>query len=635
MADNHPKHPLPPGMQSPTVSSNPLHLFTPMGMANAMMQSARDTQTFWLNTAVNACKPLMQHYTRIQVNTWLEQDARLHTRDDGSSAGGRYYLHMKEQMQDWLNVFPPAVRTVIRQQLMTNPSLQERMRDALMVEQFELIDRVIRERYPNDCGILFDEKYNHKFLTETSHGPKQKGEIVAVDADTIAALFKPGKGYPHIIVTSSHAQGETLGDVRSITEGIEAMARDSEGQELRHGFIDKGVKPGETLTIYACDVEQSPWRNGAALLRRMLELKKIAKTGEPDRAFNEVSPGAKRIAKLILKCIAEDPSRIDVDDPRPIGQVAANAPSPITLRADAVDIAHRFQLIGYSKGGNVVSDAMRYLIAELTAKRADGKDVFEKHPDSPTRDPNDQRMSTRNVRSIVRSIATLALASVEVALSDFDKEHGLRRVAINNQNDLISAHQNYEGSANDERWIIKGVEEHHGHLPRHMMGARATADEKEGERGYAHNDPRVARRLREFFAPNFGNAAIGRLWFNGRAAEGELTVEAATGTTDAQIIATESRHHIIAKALTKAGLKGVSFTPDPHHPGLFTLKCDANFETDARALARLRDAFVTLRGDAENKLIIAQTIIDEEIGARLAKALQTNDKPAGLQRRSA
>ncbi len=593
----------------------------------AALQFVKETQKLY-----------QQSFTRADIEKWVEIDFATHTKDNGTSPGGRYYNYTKVQMQALLDRMPPLFKDAYKKLLKDDPFFQETLRGDAMAKQFASIDDIIRDVYTKkhpECaasmrwqGTLRDQKYNHKFLTETSRQKGDKhGEIVAMDVDAIVELFHkpaasgkaPNDPFPHIIVTSSHAQGETLRDVMSITHGIEAMARDSEGKELPHGYIDKGVKPGQTLTIYACDVGKTPWKNGAALLRRVNELKRIAKTGEPDREFTDVSPGAKRIAKLILKCMAEEPSLIDVDNKQSMSEIAAHRMEPIRLRADAVDIAHHFQLIGYSKGGNVVSDAMRYLVAELTAKRADGQDVFAKHPESPTRN-GDCSMSQQNVRNVVRSIACMALASVEVGMSEHDKKYGVRRVSINNQHDLISAHHNFEGSLHDERWIIHGAEEHHGHAPHQMMGSRAPTEdvalsEEFSQRGYAHEDPRVARRLKEFFAANFQKAAISAVLFP-EDKNTEVLIEAATGTTDAQLM---ERSSLIKRELMAAGLRNVNLAVERDNPGFLRLQCNADFKRNPRDIQSLKHALLRLKHDPHNKLVVAQSMV-EQLDQQIIKA---------------
>ena len=560
--------------------------------------------------------------TRAKIHGWLKDGTLDPQERDGSSYSGRLYKHMKNVGQGNMFGMPDSLKPMMEYTLRHNVFVHEFMRRGPVIKGFREIDAMIREIHPDDHGLLYEPQYNHKFLTEDS-----KGKIVSMDDDAIVALFrKPGKSaakgaerYPHIIMTSSHAQGETLEDVTGITHGIEALARDCEGKPLPLAHIDKGVNAGQTLMLYECDVEKTPMLNAAELLDRIVELKRVAVTGKPETEFTHISPGAKRIAKLMLKCMAEDPSRIDVNSPEPMALLANESDGPIRLRADAVEIAHHFQLMGYSKGGNVVSDAMRYMVSELTAKNAVGNDVFETHPDNPAYALNGGAMSTPNVRDIVRSVAVMALSSIEVGMNQYYIDHGVRRDAVNNEYDLISVHRNYASNPPyDNRWMIKGVTEAAGHDPRHMMGQRVASSEFPEIEGYAHKDKHVSRRMLEFFAPNFGLDAIGHVQFNGKAKDGVVTFEAATGTTDAQI----SQHiATIQRELELSGLRDVRIENNHENPGFFTLTCgNEHVRTDFTQkgnLEKLQSAMSQLRKNDET-LLISQNINDE-IAAQISR----------------
>jgi hypothetical protein len=646
-----------------TICVNPVTVWAEMAAATAnatgaMMRSGLELGFHMMRTAQSYWGEWYSYLenmsTDAKIREWVREDAKDWMRADtkefnqekadaleaqglGTSPSGRYYTHTKNEMQTLLAQWQPFTGDALKDQLMHNARIQEAMRSPAMAEQFRKIDARVRaiyeEMYPaiyqkmRKHGTLYDAAYNHKFLTEESHNPKTHGNIVAMDVDDIVKLFNKrapkgaikGEHFPHIIITTSHAQGETLEDVRSITHGIEAMARDSEGKDLPHGYVDKAVKAGDTLTLYACDVEETPWLNGQSLLDRVNELKRIAKTGKPDTEFHHISPGAKRIAKLMLKCMVEDPSLIDVNAPDGMAVVAKKRNTPIILREDAVEIAHHFQLIGYSKGGNVVSDAMRYLVAELTATRENGQTVFEKHPDSHNR-AHDVAMSEHNVRDIVRSIATLALASVETGMSAHDIAHGVRRDAVNSEEDLISAHKNYESNPPyDRRWIIKGVKEHLGHAPHSFMGKRDLGVVGEKIVGFVHDSPVVARRLREFFASNYGKVAISQVAFGEYAAQGEVKLEAATGTTNSQI--EKLKNSIIAAVGNAFGLGAhalktkphrISLTADEENAGMFSLIVKGkDFKNNREDIATLKQAFAQLRADKDNGLAVAQTITGE------------------------
>lgn len=553
------------------------------------------------------------------VQQWIAHDKRTHTMDDGTTAGGRYYDYAKSSFGSPEGIFwGPLLRITSAAQrdlLLHDAEFQEMMRSEKMTRQFQLVGNLIRDNYPNEHGALFAKKYNHHFLTEDS-----TGKIVAMNDDAIVALFRKPEGgaapsgdaYPRLLITSSHARGESLADVTSITHGLESLARDSHaGKKLDHGHVDTGVKLGQTLTLYACDVEENPMLNAAALLRRILELKRIAKTGEED-TFTEVSPGAKRIAKLMLKCMVEDPTRIDTKDERLICDSAKAKNGPIVLRKDAIDIANHFQLVGYSKGGNVVSDAMRYLIHELKAVNpAHRTPVFAVQP-RLGEGKGPEGVSQHSIRDIVRGISVMAIASIEVEMAEEYKKHGVRRVAFNNKNDIVSANSNYQSKPYDERYLIDGVIEEAGHNPEHMLGTRGD-EVADAIVGYAHQDGRVTRRLMEFFAPNYGDVAIGHVHFDERAKEGIFTIEAASGSTDAQFT---QYLKSIKDAFLHQRLHGIKIEHAPYEPGQFTVHCAprggvVDFSKNAGALQKVRAAFTALRASPENPVVTAR--IENEI----------------------
>lgn len=638
---------------------------TELVKASNRLQRAMISASFKI--AAKAKEAFAQNYTEGYIKKWVDEDAAHMLMpdgsirpDDGSSPGGRYYTSVKEENDlSKLNMF---VRPFTREVLTQVKEVQNFLRSPEMADHFERVHEQIEQIYHRDYpeiakqirwhGTLFDERFNHKFLTETRPGQNGHGKIIDADPNRVAALFKPlsnlhplrTREYPHIVFTSSHARGETFEDVRCITHGIEAMVRDSTKVPLKHGYYNEGVKSGQVLTLYACDVEESPWRNGAALLNRINTLKALPKN-TPDKEFKNMSPGAMRIAKMMLKCMVEHPEDIDVNDTRRLSDIRINNAKPITLRADAQEVARHFHLIGYSKGGNVVSDAMRYMVAELTAKREDGKDLFQLHVADPTiRKSQDRTMSQHNVCNIMRSIPVLALASVEVGMSDFDKNHGIRRLSINNEDDLISAHHNFESTKYDERLIIKGSKDHLGHSPQEFLGTRGL-DKEFKARGYVHNDKRAARRLKEFEAPLYGKAAVGHLVFNGHAADGEVTLEAATGTTADQIVArktmileavNEAWHpkRSIGKhlsAVAKYTAKTPQLSVDHDNPGVVTLTCPgADFAHNREDLIKLRDAMKILRHPVSKGLVIADTILTEDLPAQinLAKATVKQENAA-------
>jgi hypothetical protein len=645
-----------PGIRKVTGSDSRTHavgnpfaiwLAPSVGYQMAWQWAAAMTQLYalWGGAAVNAANAYLQgwtkSYTETEIERWIDEvdSKRKIAPNEETSPGGRYYIYMKEGLQSRLNMLPEPARSNTRQFLMDSPHIQSVLRSDTMAEQFERIDptieRIYRRKHPKLAekmrwhGLLYDEKYNHKFLAENS-----KGEIVEVTQNEVASWFKKGGGadgqdFPHVIITSSHAQGETLGDVRSIIHGYTAQvdhSADGAKSALSVKCIDQGVGPGDTVILYACDVRKSPWQNGADLLRRVNELKRIG--NNRDTEFRHISPGAVRIQKLMLKCKSADPGAVDAQDMRPAEvSLAMQGKSPIMLRPDAGIIAHHFQPMGYSKGGNVISDVGRYGNYALTYTRSDGSALFRMNPKDPIcLRTGDFTMSTRNVRNIMRGHAYLAHAAVEVGLSDWDIDHGMVRKAVNNQHDLISAHGNYEGNEyRDHRLKVKGTTTHHGHAPDEFLGKRNEDPQLTDEffvRGYMLDDPQAQRYSFQYFASNHGKAAIGHLSFKEGAEAGTLVIEPSPGTLDSKVM----RHKAtIERTLTKALGSRVTIEENLCEPGRIKLQCKGkDFIHNPDALARLRTGFVALRQPDVQGLVIAQEIIDQEIEVQLQRALQAS-----------
>lgn len=595
-------------------------------------------------------------YTDAMIEQWVDNiDSKREIKaGEETSPGGRYYVYMKNELQKSLHKLPEPWRTVAIQYIMNNRHFQNYLRSDEMAKQFEEVDEKIRQAYAKhfkatdpECvadparlkqkmnamrwhGLLFDEKYNHKFLAETS-----TGEIVEVSQNQIARWFPKGaKDFPHVIVTSSHAQGETLADVRSIVHGYAAQALHSGDKRtpLKLKHVDEGVGPGDTIILYACDVEETPWKNGAALLRRVNELKRIG--NQRDTQFKYVSPGAVRIAKLMLKCKSEDPSAINTQEKvidgatkKPTEHSLTGRADAITLRSDAGVISHHFEPMGFSKGGNVISDAGRYSNFLLASHRAGGEELFCMSKDHPIcKRSGDYSMSLKNVRNLMRGHAYLADAAVEVALSDWDVERGMVRRAVNNTNDLISMHHNYKGREyRDHRLIVDGTFEHLGHAPDQFLGKKKPQAEgtenpqlthEMFERGYRLDNPIAERFSFEYFAPNYGKAAIGHVSFKEGADQGIIIIEPSPGTLDSELMKHAS---VIKDKLGRALSCKVTIEENPDEPGRIRLICARqNFVNNGSHLRHLLSGFAELRKPEVRGLVIAQEL-DTEINSQIKK----------------
>lgn len=499
------------------------------------------------------------------------------------SQGAALYDLNKFVLQQTLAALPEPMRSFYKSAIMDNKSLTSDSAIALM----ESIGRKISE-----SGHLYDEKYNGKFFHEAYKG-------VLEEADD--ALYKHFSGresskYPHLILTASHARGESEKDITDITHGIEALARDSfNGETLRQAEARTGKA---NHIVMAISTEPNPFLNGAQLLKRVSELRKVKNLD--DDKFKHISPAAVKLAKAILQCVVTEPQLIDVNSPERL-KVDLAPDAQLTLRSDAEEVAQHISLIGYSKGGNVVSDAMRFLVAELKSERH-GKAVFlaEKEPEHFV--PMTQNWPMY-ARGIVRNISLMSLAAIEHPFTDDMQDAGMRRLSVNSTEDLVSGHGRLKGTKGaDVATVVKGTADSLGHSPTEAMGTRDSS-----QKGYLIEDsernPNIfARRFKEFFAPKYGKAAIARLIFEGD----EIAIQPSAGTTDE--LFEKFQHHIIA-ALEHHGFTNVHIDTrgDNWREYALTMHEDMTSEDN---LQKLRNTFESLKGPQYQGLVIGDDVDD-------------------------
>jgi hypothetical protein len=537
------------------------------------------------------------------------------------SGGAMAYDNAKEILVQQMAFLPAPLRTWCKYQLMHNPLWQKQLRSEGIISALKNTSMML----PGQSQLI-TEGLNHQFLVE-----QEDGTLRAVRAEEIDALFPRRKDdasspdlFPNIVLTSSHARAELPGDITNIIHGIEAMAAHTHKAPLQKAQVDaRGIRAGtgDTLILSACDTEKDPVMNAAVLLERMNDLKRIEKTGEADD-FAHASAGAKRMAKLILRCMAQNPEDVPLDDLRPLSQTRR---APLVLRPRAELVAQHFQLLGYSKGGNVVSDAMRVLVSELSAKDASGAPLIQFPEVLENRVEDTPENQLLMVRHLVRRIACTSIAALEVPMADAYREAGVRRVSFNNTHDLISNHMHFEGRPDDEKWTIEGSKAKYGHDPEEALGKRDANNPLDYTRGYVLDDVRVMRRLKERFAPLYGKAAIADI----APARDEhmrefVLITTEPGTPDTRLMQHKEK---ILRALALSGLPNAELHDMGEFSGEFALYLPdiepiaaSNREAFAADVKeKLLAAFKTLRGSQTANLVIGQEVISKlggpEIGA--------------------
>lgn len=337
----------------------------------------------------------------------------------------------------------------------------------------------------------------------------EDGTLNQVSMDDILPHFAKGKTFPNLVFTSNHARCNGSDDLSEIMKCFSQVEREvqKEGYQLERKPTPDSDLAGKTVLISNLHTEDHQDKNGAALIYRYNLLKSeksLALRMNPDalpardeieREKRRMSPAAIQLGKAILKLMVENPDTIDATTSsfiRDDMQALPEGEKPI-LRADAVAIAKKIKMEGFSKGGNTVCDAARYMMYELRgiaheqpvfAQRTSRGEVRDMHTD-------------KQVCDIMSHIPVITAGSPDIQMTEEEHQLGMRRLRVNSKMDIIVghfvnherklSHRDYVGEDDKILWV-KGVTSNNGHDPKDALGF-------EGVSGYMLQDPTVIKRI--------------------------------------------------------------------------------------------------------------------------------------------
>jgi hypothetical protein len=491
--------------------------------------------------------------------------------------------------------------------------------------------------------IPIRREFNNRLWTHNADGT-----LNHITSDDLAPLFPEGnpEAWPNLVLTSNHARAWQSSDLSDLMKGIERLGHDAGGKPLDlHRLKHKETFPdvtGKTIIALACHTEKDIYLNGAELIDRRLDLEEDPNKGSPDkRSINHMSPAAMRLAKLMIKLMVEpgcgglvNLDRSDFDH-RPEFR---NAPfiandlmlrgsedprytdkHPLILRKDAASIAQHIKLLGYSKGANTVTDALRFVFLEY-AKLGELMQIRE--PGGTLRKATDKDIST-----LISNIGLLSVAPGEVPLTKAEKyEAGITRVTIHNTEDLTAGHLVNPQEKDYDPWSdkliqIKGTSHEMGHSIVAALGKDSTPgfimnpENAKGDRSYQAAQDAV----RAFFASNFQKHAITTLCFSHNADErrNELYVQFAPGITRADEKKIEKD---LLKALKKQNIIATAESDLTHRKRVqivLSRGTDKDIETDAGSIQQCQKAFEALKKTEGSNLLLSQDV--DDYMARLLK----------------
>lgn len=333
-----------------------------------------------------------------------------------------------------------------------------------------------------DVDPLFASEHNGQMVTHT-----EDKKLRAIEQGAIKNLFASDNpnDWPELVLTASHALARDERDVVDIMRGFHNLINNSGGIEelnlIREPEKAKGKKHGGKVVIAAAvDASENAWLNGAKLIRRCSHVRETSMRGDDgDEMLREngayldhISPAAERLGEQMLSVLCDN-----TDEGR-------------KLRSNVEALAEHITLVGYSRGGNIVSDAVRYLTSQLIHAPIYSHETGEKL----TRDEIEAVVSKINVLAI-------AVARHESPLTETEKDYGMTRTNLVNNYDRVASPfdpKKYDHDPHRDLIIpVDGDKKGAGHDPISALGLRG--DFGEAIEGYYTQNPDVRERLGEIF----------------------------------------------------------------------------------------------------------------------------------------
>lgn len=468
--------------------------------------------------------------------------------------GTRQYLRSKG-IADALGIFDPSTKSNIPRYRIL-PQFAHLLHSPLVGHAMRMRGNRFSSQDPRETAETKTmELFNHQFLTYNQGDARYPDDSLNIidPVGLIKKCFASGHedNWPTMILTTNHALTSDHTHIAGIMRGVRQMIEHAHGKPLNYVAHPDEVDnfKGKTLILSSCFTQPTPHHNGAELLDRLQELENNTKqvrriagsimNAAPallkewtnagaaalkdmttpttysgiyfpsNRPNNEhISPAARRLSKFLLAMIVTEPERIHFDAPCSevkliTGDAQGRRPSlpdymqvgeaPLHFRSDASRVLSKVCNIGYSKGGNMVTDAVRLLKDEIQSLlREEGRDSLSV-----------QRETAR----LLSGLGLISVAAGEVPLTQEEKDAGMRRLNLLSDKDLIAGHftagRDHEYHSRDELIRVKGSEAEMGHRWQHAL-----LQAPEMETGYMVANPLACQHLKAATAGLYNVPAI-------------------------------------------------------------------------------------------------------------------------------
>jgi hypothetical protein len=302
------------------------------------------------------------------------------------------------------------------------------------------------------------------------------------------------------------------------------------------------------------------------------------------------------------------------------------AEPPLVLREDASRVVSRALLAGYSKGGNMVSDAVRLLKDELEGALRHG--MLDARPLLKQPELAIDAIPPRQVTSrILSSIGLLSIAAGEEPLTQDEKDAGIRRVNILSDRDLIASHfaagREHEYHSRDELIRVKGTDADMGHRWQHaLLEAPGMAT------GFIMADKKARQHVQAVSSQLFdGLPAIWDFRLETRNREGReyrLSFRPGVLRRDIEAWGTELSAYLPGRLAKEYSAVRISITPDA--PTAIILHVPEALQQHSGLPHEVRDALSTF---CQEKGILLPPYVAEDIADQFQQAVPPGQQSRG------
>lgn len=510
----------------------------------------------------------------------------------------------------WVMSNPPALYTQLNPETLAQKeaAIAEKVKspERIDVALCDLIRADMFEAFGNDLKAagnspIFDYAFNNTFVTRG-----EKREWNALDEDAIVRdIREKGAASPHYIVTANHALYENMEyDLAKIYDGYGKLAqdvfKDAEGKSpfsLKR-LHEEGLSSDDTVMLAATNTRENNYLNLASLFRRLYDVAMVNGSPENDR-FENISPNALRMSRLVLKLIAQDPSQVSERRHNNMPCLIEEN-RPFVVRADAPELLRKLNFTGFSKGGNDFRDAMRFLTHQLDKTNALGEPLVTFAQVGMTR------------HDILGSISVTGESMNELPLGEYYLNKGVSMGYFTNAPDKIApppTDVRYDSRGEQKITYGRGrggYDDYSGHVPAMSIEANAL-------------NPVLKNYRRCEFAACAGKAAIRHVFFN-NVTEGSvkgkpnaLVLKLAPTTSDALF---EKNKEDIERALHHEGLDHIHVKTNGTY-GCFRYQLESSLGVgalfDVDTIDKLQRAFAGLQKNARDGIEISPEILEYDL----------------------